>query len=506
MGNSEARRKNKWLFGCARNANTLLKEGVNPGSARFVEKPLLSSKKRKVSLQNPKKSDPLLNGEPLSCALKKVYFHTLGCKVNYADTQGMMVSLAQNGFQVIDELAEADVVVFNTCAVTKEVEKEAGKLWRRFRRVCPDAITVLTGCLANLPDTQSSLWQADVLLGNQEKNRIAEFIQQASLAKEESQQFVIVSPIRKVAELPRLPAGKFPARTRRFLKIQDGCSRFCTFCIVPYVRGRERSMPLEEVLKILDQWEEEEVPEVVLVGIHLAAYGRDQKPKTSLAELVRRICGKKYAFRVRISSLEPQDISDELIETVAEGRRWICPHFHLPLQSGSDNVLKRMRRGYSLEDYRRKLERIRDIVPDVEISTDVIVGFPGEEEKDFECTVQAIKDLDFVRVHSFPYSPRKGTASAEWEQISEEEKKNRQKTVLALLAQLWEKKMKNNLGRKFEVIAESRSSTFPGYFEGYSENYFPVLVPAFRQGERIRGASVGIWKQHLILEKEADDV
>ncbi|MFN4181612.1 MAG: tRNA (N(6)-L-threonylcarbamoyladenosine(37)-C(2))-methylthiotransferase MtaB [bacterium] len=434
----------------------------------------------------------------------RVYFHTLGCKVNYADTQGMMALFQQKGFEISEDVGEADVVVMNTCAVTETAEKEARQVLRRFRNRAPNALFVLTGCLAHLPSVKALQQDVQVVIGNQEKKESAELVLQALQKTGAHSGKVLVKPIREERTFPMLPEGEYPARTRRFLKIQDGCSRFCTFCIVPYVRGKERSLPPAEVLRILNRWAQEDVPEVVLAGIHLTAYGWDLKPRTSLAELVGQISQRNFPFRVRLSSLEPQDLREDLISAVAEGYPRICPHFHLPLQSGSDEVLRRMKRGYTVEDYRGKLEKIRQCIPNAEISTDIIVGFPGETENDFHETLKCVQSLDFVRVHAFPYSPRKGTPASEWPQVPVEEKRMRQKALLQLVRQMWEKKAIRTIGQKFEVIAESPFPALPGSYEGYTENYFPALVPAFRKGEKVQALCVGYTAHHLILERRGN--
>ncbi|MHA2610856.1 MAG: tRNA (N(6)-L-threonylcarbamoyladenosine(37)-C(2))-methylthiotransferase MtaB [bacterium JZ-2024 1] len=431
----------------------------------------------------------------------KVYFHTLGCKVNYADTQGMAALFQQKGFEISENVDEADVVVMNTCAVTETAEKEVRQILRRLRTRAPGAFFVLTGCCVHLPSAKDLQQDVQVVIGNREKPKSVELVLQALQKTGTNPRLVEVKPGREERTFPILPEGDYPARTRRFLKIQDGCSRFCTFCIVPYVRGKERSLPPDEVLRILNRWAEEEVPEVVLVGIHLAAYGWDLKPRTSLAELVGKISERNFPFRVRLSSLEPQDLREDLIEAVSEGYPFICPHFHLPLQSGSDNVLRRMKRGYTVGDYCGKVERIRQCIPDVEISTDIIVGFPGETERDFHETLKTVETLDFVRVHAFPYSPRPGTPASEWPPVPVEEKKMRQKTLLHLVRKMWEKKARRSIGRKFEVIAETAFSGLPGSYEGYTENYFPALVPAKGKGEKVQALCVGFVDHHLIMER-----
>ncbi|MGH8104459.1 MAG: MiaB/RimO family radical SAM methylthiotransferase, partial [bacterium] len=308
--------------------------------------------------------------------------------------------------------------------------------------------------------------------------------------------------MRKVSTFDELSQDASATHTRTFVKIQDGCSHGCTYCIIPALRGRERSLPPERVLEVLDDLDVRGVPEVVLTGIHLAAYGRDLLPKTTLATLVRAIARRDYRFRVRLSSLEPQDVREDMAEAVFESIPKVCPHFHLPLQSGSDRVLKAMRRGYTADKFEALVERVRAVHPGFGISTDVIVGFPGETEEDFEATLELAKRTRFVRIHAFPYSVRPGTPAADMPQVPVAVKREREKRLIAAGSHLTRKQVIQSVGAAFEVVAETESRDHPGYREGYTGNYLPALVKSDTRGARIKGRAVAALGERVVIESD----
>lgn len=428
---------------------------------------------------------------------KTFYIFTLGCKVNQAESEGMRAMLQQNGYRPVEKAEDAETVIVHTCAVTLESEKKSQKYIRHFRRFPHHPQVIATGCYATLKPSEVARVGASAVVPNSRRSHFLKFIAPQRPAPPLAVNEGYPSPRTDFFDdLPQPPPAQ---RTRAFVKIQDGCSHGCSYCIIPALRGRERSLPPERVLKILDEMEEQEVPEVVLTGIHLAIYGRDLTPKFSLAKLLQAITRRSYSFRVRLSSLEPQDVRDDLIQAVSEGVPNICPHFHLPLQSGSDKILKLMRRGYTFEQFARLVEHLRRAIPDVGISTDLIVGFPGEKEEDFSATLSAMRLLQFVRVHAFPFSARPGTPASLLPQIPEKTKWERQQELLRLDRWLRRKLSCLQIGVSFEVIPEQPSDEFPGFLQGYTQNYFPALVSDASPGTRVCGKVVDIRDVFLLM-------
>jgi len=429
---------------------------------------------------------------------KTFYIYTLGCKVNQAESEGMRALLLQNGYTPVQRPEDADTVIVHTCAVTLESERKSTKYIRQFLRLPHHPRVIATGCYATLKPSEAAREGASVVISNSQRAKFLKWIEGVKEELPSSPNGKSDSKL-QLQVFDDLPQPAPAQRTRAFVKIQDGCSHGCSYCIVPTLRGRERSLPPERVLKILDEMQEQGVPEVVLTGIHLAVYGRDLKPKFSLARLLQAIARRSYSFRVRLSSLEPQDVRGDLIEGVSEGIPSICPHFHLPLQSGSDKILKQMKRGYTFEQFARLVEHLREAIPQVGISTDIIVGFPGETEEDFSATLYALKSLQFVRVHTFPFSVRPGTPASLLPQVPERVKWERQQEVLRWDRWLRRKLTLQQIGAPFEVIPEQPSEEFPGFYQGYTQNYFPALISEAPLGTRVKGKAVDIRDVFLVV-------
>ncbi len=328
--------------------------------------------------------------------MTRVGFVTLGCRLNYSETEGMRRLLEEAGAEVV-EPAAAEVVVVNSCAVTKEAERKSLKAVRRWLR--EGRRVILTGCLPHASLERCLEVGAWAVVGNAQKYRITEVLQRGGIWMQEEDAW--------------LPAAAPRERVRAFLKVQEGCSRHCSYCAIPGYRGRERSLPWEEVRRRLRALEEAGVPEVVLTGTHLASWGRDLGFREGVTALARAMAREKWRIRLRWSSLEPEEIGEEFLRIVLT-EEVFCPHFHLPAQSGSDRVLRRMRRGYTRARYLDLVEKARAIREDTTITTDLIVGFPGEEAEDLDATLALIREARFLQVHAFPYSPRPGTRAAEW--------------------------------------------------------------------------------------------
>ena len=392
---------------------------------------------------------------------------TLGCKLNQADSEAIARDLVAAGCRVTDRPAPADAFIINTCSVTHVADRKARHLARLARRLSPEATVILTGCYAQTAGPSlAAATGADLVLGNDEKPSLAARLLGGGCVAHRP---------------PACPAS--PLRTRAFVKIQEGCNDVCSFCIVPRTRGRERSVPLEQVVNAVRVREQEGVQEVVLTGTQLGAYGPahranggDPSGARGLSVLLRALLAETAVPRLRLSSLQPQDITPELLSLWEDGR--LCRHFHIPLQSGSDAVLSRMRRRYTVDEFRRSLALIRERVPEAAITTDVIAGFPGESDADFEETCAFCREAAFARVHVFPYSRRKGTAAALMgDQVSEAIKRARTQRLLALAQELRADFEGRFEGRVITALLESARPAGGGFLcEGLTDNYIRVFA------------------------------
>lgn len=358
--------------------------------------------------------------------MKKIALTTFGCRANQYDTGALGSILQKSSHEIVDFESAADVYIINSCAITAQAETEAEQTLRRIRRRNPDAITILTGCAAQVSSKHfQEMEGVDYVIGNLAKDQILSIID----SHHKPQKTEVRSGENTRSNLFFEGGVHLPKRTRSFLKIQDGCSQFCSFCIVPFARGLNRSIEPERILESLRQLLVEGVREVVLTGIHLGTYGKDLIPKVSLMDLLARIEREPKLPLVRLSSIDPEEVTDGMIELLSSSERF-CPHVHLPLQSGDDGVLKKMRRRYTASHFAALTEKLAKKIPGLCIGTDVIVGFPGEDEAAFQNTVQLLKDTPVSYVHTFPYSPRQGTKAALFDnQVDPKERKRRSKIV-----------------------------------------------------------------------------
>ena len=365
---------------------------------------------------------------------ERFFLKTLGCKVNQAESEALGETLATSDWQPAEASETADLCIINTCAVTQKAAMQSRQAVRQAIRANPRAWVVVTGCYAQTePQALAKIEGLDYIVDQAGKQKLAEMIGRGELTK--SPRPVIFQPTPGAA--PAFAAAKpVPSahRTRPFLKIQDGCDAFCTYCIVPYARGRSRSMALSAVLESIAELVAQGVREVVLTGIHLGLYGRDLKPAGGLLQLLQAIAGLKSSIRVRLSSIEPLELTDDLLSLVARSDRF-CRHFHIPLQSGDPAILKRMGRPYSPEFFGELVQKIRAMMPDAAIGADVLVGFPGETEAAFANTASLIEGLPVSYLHVFPFSARPGTPATRMEgQVDERTKKARAGTLLVMAA------------------------------------------------------------------------
>lgn len=399
-------------------------------------------------------------------------FVTLGCKVNQFESEVMEGLFKEAGYDIVEHSQPADVYVINTCSVTSLGDKKSRQLIRRVQRQNPDAIIAVTGCYAQIaPEQIKAIEGVRVVLGTANRRRIVEYVEQAIY--QNGKIIDGVTDIMKVREFEDIPILDMPTRTRAFLKIQEGCTNFCSYCIIPFTRGPLRSRPLGSVRREAEKLLANGFKEIVFTGIHLGAYGRDFKDGTSLADAARAVLDLPGLRRLRLSSLESIELSDELLTLLRDNPRF-SHHLHLPLQAGSDYVLKRMNRHYDREEFSRLLTRVREAVPGVSVSTDVIVGFPGETEEMFAESLEYIRSLKFSRMHVFPYSPRTGTPAAEMpDQVPEPVKKERVHRLQAVAGEMAGEYCQSYLGTVQRVLLETDTQ---GEKDGLTDTYIRVYT------------------------------
>ncbi|BDG36838.1 tRNA (N(6)-L-threonylcarbamoyladenosine(37)-C(2))-methylthiotransferase MtaB [Saccharococcus caldoxylosilyticus] len=407
-----------------------------------------------------------------------VAFHTLGCKVNHYETEAIWQLFKKAGYERKDFESRADVYVINTCTVTNTGDKKSRQVIRRAIRRNPDAVVCVTGCYAQTsPAEVMAIPGVDIVIGTQDRGKILEYVEQF---QRERQPINAVHNIMKTRVFEEMDVPEFSDRTRASLKIQEGCNNFCTFCIIPWARGLMRSRDPKEIIRQAQQLVNAGYKEIVLTGIHTGGYGTDMKDynfAALLRDLDEQVVGLK---RLRISSIEASQITDEVIEVLRRSDK-IVRHLHIPLQSGSNTVLKRMRRKYTTEFFAERLARLREVFPELAITSDVIVGFPGETEEEFMETYNFVREQRFSELHVFPYSKRTGTPAARMpNQVDEDVKHDRVRRLIALSDQLAKEYASQFEGQVLEVIPEERDKENPesGLYIGYTDNYLKVKFPA----------------------------
>lgn len=406
----------------------------------------------------------------------KVHFYTLGCKVNQYETQEMSELLEKNGYTIIYNATDADVAVVNSCTVTAESVRKTRQIIRKLKKQNPDNIIILTGCASQAePHIINDLPEVDIFMGNRSNLEIADALNEYLINKK--------TLVRRTEHLTGdafcgIGISRFDGHTRAFLKIQDGCDRFCSYCLIPTARGRSRSKSLEDIDKELNALSENGYAEIVFVGINLSDYGKNTP--YSLPDALR--LAEKYdgIKRVRLGSLEPDHITDKMIEQLKTITK-LCPQFHISVQSGCDSVLKAMNRHYTAEEYEHLANRLREAFSDATITTDVLVGFPTETEEDFNTTVEFVKRVGFEKAHVFPYSVREGTRAAKMEQLTKAVKEERASRLSSVTDKIKKDYLKKQIGKTVEVLFETEKYDF---CEGYTKNYTPVRV---NSTERCKG-------------------
>lgn len=416
----------------------------------------------------------------------KCAFYTLGCKVNQYESAAMAEDLVKNGFTCVSPSEDADVYIINSCSVTAESDRKTRQAVRRLRNNHPDSIIVLTGCMTQAtPSTEKELPEADIVMGNKNNDCLYGLILRFIRSRKRD---VEIDPHMTGDKFRGKTVSAYSEKTRAIVKIEDGCNRFCSYCIIPYARGRVRSKPVEDIRKEVTDLANNGYKEVVLVGINLSAYGTDIG--SDMVEAVRTAAEVDGIERVRLGSLEPDHITDIIISGLSQIKEF-CPQFHISLQSGCDKTLKRMNRHYNSVEYEDLCTNLRAVFPDVTLTTDVMVGFPGETDSDYEISLDFVKKTAFEKVHVFPYSRRPGTPAARMsDQVDNSVKQHRTEIMIDETEKIRQTFLKNQIGKTLEIISEENHG---GTFRGYTANYTPVKVKgSCRCGEIIKVKIIGV--------------
>jgi threonylcarbamoyladenosine tRNA methylthiotransferase MtaB len=405
--------------------------------------------------------------------MKTVTIATLGCKVNQFESEALTESLEKEGYRIVPLGEKADITIINTCTVTHRADFQSRQMVRRAYRSSSSTLLIVTGCYAQIdPERLSKIEGVKYLLGNQEKKNIPSFL---SLMERGELPKIQVDDIRKEILFADTPLHSFHHHTRAFLKVQDGCDARCSYCIVPNARGRSRSLAPEGVLDHLKELKQKGYKEAVLTGIHLGAYGFDLGSAVSLEDLLGRVEKEETPLRIRLSSIEPRDFSPGLIALLSRSRK-ICPHLHIPIQSGDDEILKKMNRNY---DRRFLSDLVRDLhgrIPNLSIGADMMVGFPGETAERFQNSFDLISSLSLAYLHVFPFSRREGTPAAQFpDRVGEEEIKNRAERLRALGKEKRQTFYRRFVNQELSVLVEGRRGKERG-LRGLSRNYVPVFL------------------------------
>ena len=401
----------------------------------------------------------------------KVAFYTLGCKVNQYETNGMIQRFKENGYQIVNFEEKADIYIINTCTVTNMSDKKSRQMIRRTKEMNSDSIVVAVGCYAQVgKDKLEEIEEIDLILGTDEKKNIIEYIEKYL---EENKKIESISDVMHQIEFSDFGVVDYTEKTRAVIKVQDGCDRFCTYCIIPYARGRVRSRKPESIIEEITSIASKGIKEVVITGIHIASYGKDFKEEYRLIDLLEEINKIDGIERIRLGSLEPTLIKEDFVERLIKLEK-ICNHFHLSLQSACTDTLSRMNRKYTIEEFINCTELLRKYYKDVSLTTDVIVGFPGESNEEFNVTYENLQKISFYKMHIFKYSPRKGTKAAIMpNQIDGNIKEQRSNKLIDMSNKNEVEKNKSYLGKVVEVLFEEPEGE---YIKGHTTNYITVKV------------------------------
>ena len=413
---------------------------------------------------------------------KTVSFYTLGCKVNQYETNAMEQQFIKNNYEIVENTQKADIYVINTCTVTNMAERKSRQMLRRVKEINPFAVLVVCGCYAQVAKNElEQIPEIDIILGINEKNEIVQIVEnymEKMAEQDKRSQEAEIDDVSKQKEFLDFGDVTYTEKNRAVVKVQDGCNMFCSYCIIPYARGRIRSRKIESVVSEIEKIAKEGIKEVVITGIHVASYGKDfdnenTSKKIRLIDLLEAINKIDGIDRIRLSSLEPTIVDEEFATRLSKLDK-ICDHFHLSLQSGCDETLKRMNRKYTTQIYRDAVATLRKYYPEASFTTDVIVGFPGETDEEFAKTYEFLKEIDFYRLHVFKYSPRRGTVAEKMpNQIDGNKKEERSNKLIELSNSTENKHNKNYKGKTVKVLFEEFEN---GFFKGHTTNYMMVKV------------------------------
>ena len=413
---------------------------------------------------------------------KTVSFYTLGCKVNQYETNAMEQQFIKNNYEIVENTQKADIYVINTCTVTNMAERKSRQMLRRVKEINPSAVLVVCGCYAQVAKNElEQIPEIDIILGINEKNEIVQIVEnymEKMAEQDKKSQEAEIDDVSKQKEFLDFGDVTYTEKNRAVVKVQDGCNMFCSYCIIPYARGRIRSRKIESVVSEIKKIAKEKIKEVVITGIHVASYGKDfdnenTSKKIRLIDLLEAINKIDGIDRIRLSSLEPTIVDEEFATRLSKLDK-ICDHFHLSLQSGCDETLKRMNRKYTTQIYRDAVATLRKYYPEASFTTDVIVGFPGETDEEFAKTYEFLKEIDFYRLHVFKYSPRRGTVAEKMpNQIDGNKKEERSNKLIELSNSMENKHNQSYIGKTVKVLFEEFED---GFFKGHTTNYMMVKV------------------------------
>ena len=428
---------------------------------------------------------------------KTVALITLGCKVNQYETNAMSQKLIENGYKVVEHTQKADIYIINTCTVTNMSDRKSRQMIRRAKEMNPKAFIIAVGCYVQVSKEEvEKIEEIDLALGNEEKVNIVDYCNKL-LEEKDSEKQSAMEVVMQAKDFSEFGETSYTEKTRAVIKVQDGCDRFCSYCIIPYARGRVRSRKPEHIIKEIENIAKQGIKEVVITGIHIASYGKDFRNGYKLIDLLEEINQIEGIERIRLGSIEPLLITEEFVQRLTKLEK-ICEHFHLSLQSGCDETLKRMNRRYTIEQFTEIVERLRVAYSNVNLTTDIIVGFPGETEEEFNKTYKFLENIKFYKMHIFKYSQRKGTKAAEMpEQISPEEKEKRSKKLIELSDKNEEEYNKKYIGKTVEVLWEEEKQ---GTYKGHTKNYVLVESNSKHQENMLEQVVIKEATKHHVIQ------
>ncbi|MDU4888961.1 MAG: tRNA (N(6)-L-threonylcarbamoyladenosine(37)-C(2))-methylthiotransferase MtaB [Clostridium sp.] len=430
----------------------------------------------------------------------KVALYTLGCRVNSYESEAMAEQFIKEGYDVVDFSEFADVYVINTCTVTNMGDKKSRQMIGRARRLNPEAIIAVVGCYSQIAsDEVASIEGVDVVLGSRNKGEVVYWVNRT---REEKKQVIEVNDVLRNKKFEELSINEYQDKTRAFLKIQDGCNKFCTYCLIPFARGAVCSKDPEQILKEVNELSRNGFKEIILSGVHTASYGVDIQGDWNLVRVLEEIDKIEGIERIRIGSIDPTFFTEGVIERIC-GLKKLCPHFHLSLQSGCDATLRRMNRKYTAAEYKEVCDNLRKYMKDVSITTDIIVGFPGESAGEFEETYKFLSDIKLSKMHIFKYSKRAGTKAADMPfQVDGNLKEERSKALIELNHKNEVEFMEGFIGRTMSVLYEEKVSGSENSYVGYTENYLKVITNSSEDvsGKIVPTKVISVEAEHMIGE------